>query len=208
MPSFQNHIGILGGTFDPPHLGHEAIARELLERFGFRELWVIPTGRPYLNKNSLTSARIRLEMAEAAFAEIERVKVLDIEVVRAEKESAPTYSWNTVQDLQKRYPKLVMCIGSDQWNNIMNWHRSQDLLRAVPWIVYERKGAPLVSKHTHGLKQGESVTFYPTHAPELSSREIRETIEKTGKIPPEKISRRVKQCLMKHLLYGSQRDKS
>lgn len=197
-------IGILGGTFDPPHLGHEYLARELLERFRFKELWIIPTGVPYLNKTTTTPGEIRLELAHAAFDGLDpRISVRDIEVKRAALTKTKTTTWETLQELRGLGSPLTMCIGSDQWNQIEAWDHFPALLKLCSWVVFERQGHPLTSQNQYGLKLGSELNFYKTASPELSSSQIRQDIEKTGKINEKTTSQRVKDCLMKHHLYGT-----
>lgn len=203
MPRFSDTVGILGGTFDPPHLGHEFLVRELLERFRFRELWIIPAGQPYLNKSTTTPGAIRSDMAKAAFSSIDpRVKILDLEVVRATGSGKPSTSWETLNELRQKGISLTMCVGSDQWNQIKSWARYPEVLKLSNWAVFERQGHPL-SRETHGLSLGNEIEFYETASPEVSSTQVREIIEKAGKIDMSLISQRVKDCLMKHHLYGT-----
>lgn len=196
MSRFQNSIGILGGTFDPPHVGHEFLVRELLDRYQFRELWVIPTGIPYLKKSTLTKPSIRFELAQVAFQGLDpRVKVSEIEITRSLLTNQKTTTWDTLQELKSLGSPLVVCIGSDQWEQIESWSHYPEILKVAQFVVFNRKG--------HPLSKQRPAEFYETSAPEISSTEIRESIEKTGKIDEKWISLRVKDCLMKHHLYGT-----
>lgn len=204
MPAFERSIGILGGTFDPPHIGHEYLVRELLDRFQFKELLIMPTGQSYLNKSTETPGSVRLELAHAAFSGLDpRITVSDIDVTLAQKTQSRTTAWDTHSHLKARHMPLVQCIGSDQWNQISSWHRFPEVLSLYSWVVFERKGHPLARRETYGLKLDQDLVFYSTQAPEISSRLIRQDIEKTGKIPENLTSQRVKDCLMKHHLYGT-----
>ncbi|MCM0607158.1 MAG: nicotinate (nicotinamide) nucleotide adenylyltransferase [Xanthomonadaceae bacterium] len=197
-------IAILGGTFDPPHLGHEFLAKELLERFNFKELWIIPTGQPYLNKTTSTAGSVRLELARAAFEGLDpRISVRDIEVKRAASTQMRTTTWETLQELRSAGSPLTMCVGSDQWNQIDSWDHFPAVLKLCHWVVFEREGHPFSGQNHYGLRLGTELIFYKTESPEISSSQVRQDIEKTGKINEKMTSQRVKDCLMKHHLYGT-----
>ena len=203
MAILASSIAIFGGSFDPPHLGHETLVQELKERFQFKAVWVVPTGKPWLDKKAQTDPDQRLKMAELAFGSIPDVAVKPIEIERAKKTGQASYMIDTVLELKKIHPKLTICIGSDQWLNLPKWHRYQDLLKEVTWVVFERKGYPMPNPPLFGLKKDQDVFFYETQAPELSSTQIRQSCEKTGKPTEKTLSPRVKDYLMQQGLYGT-----
>lgn len=127
-------FGILGGTFDPPHVGHLSVANAAIEQLELDEVRFIPAGEPW-QKDGLpvTEAHHRLAMTRLAAAEDGRFTVDDIETRRL----GPSYTIDTVVALGGR---CVLILGSDAAAGIPSWHRGAELLDLADVAVVERPG--------------------------------------------------------------------
>lgn len=123
----RRRIGVLGGTFDPVHIGHLALARSAQVALGLDELRLIPTGASWQKSGVRASPQQRLEMVELAARFDPRVTVDGREVRR----SGPSYTVDTLTELRQELgpdAALILILGSDQMHNLASWHRWQDLL--------------------------------------------------------------------------------
>lgn len=130
-------IGIMGGTFDPIHLGHLLAAETALEACGLDEVWFIPSAGPPMKLGDPgADGASRLEMVKMATAPHPRFKAVDLELQRG----GVSYSYDTVKDLRERYPdfSFAYIIGSDRINDLQHWHRSEELAELVTFIGVER----------------------------------------------------------------------
>ncbi|MGI9132381.1 MAG: nicotinate (nicotinamide) nucleotide adenylyltransferase [Rhodoferax sp.] len=129
-------IGIFGGAFDPPHLGHRALALAALEQLGLDRLLVIPTGQAWHKAGSLSPAAHRLEMARLAFADLERVHIDARETQRA----GPTYTIDTLHALQREQDQAqwFLLVGQDQAQALHSWRNWQEICRIAIICVAER----------------------------------------------------------------------
>lgn len=141
MPSW----GILGGAFDPPHVGHVALARSALQALGLERLLVIPTGHAWHKARSLSSAQHRLAMCQLAFADLPQTQVDARELQR----SGPSYTVDTLQELQAQYPGVQwkLIIGQDQAERLHTWHRWQDIVHIATIFVAQRAGGTGAAGH-------------------------------------------------------------
>lgn len=118
-PFIRRGIGLLGGTFDPVHNGHLALAHEALEQLHLARVDFIPAAAPW-QKSRVTSAEKRLRLLEDALAHEPMLRVNPIELLR----SGPTYTIDTLIELREEYgphPALVLILGADQWKNFHTW---------------------------------------------------------------------------------------
>ncbi|MCO4860449.1 nicotinate-nucleotide adenylyltransferase [Cupriavidus sp. WGlv3] len=127
-------LGILGGTFDPPHVGHLALARLCIDHLGLDELVWIPTGQSWQKGDDVTPAADRLAMTQLAAAALgdsgARIRVSRMEVDRA----GPSYTIDTVRQLRDEYgPEASLCwlMGADQLLRLHTWHGWQELFAHV-----------------------------------------------------------------------------
>lgn len=113
-------IGILGGSFNPIHIGHLLLARRALEDQELDEIWLVPAGQPYRKPpEELLPALERYRMAELAITGWEDFRCLDLEV----KRSGATYSYETLECLREQYPEkdFFFILGADCLFTIENW---------------------------------------------------------------------------------------
>ncbi len=132
-------LGVFGGTFDPPHIGHLSIVRELQESGALNEILWIPAGRPpHKPANPLTSPELRLEMARAAIDGYAHQRVSDIELSR----KGPSYTVDTLRALRSECPEAtpVLIMGSDQFAELAEWHEPDEIVRLAEVCVLPRGG--------------------------------------------------------------------
>ncbi len=129
-------VGLFGGAFDPPHRTHVALAKAAIAQLQLDILHVVPTGEAWHKQHVLTAAEYRLAMCHLAFDGIERAVVDERETRR----SGPTYTIDTLQELQVQYPQaqLYLVMGEDQARALASWHRAEELGRAAIICVASR----------------------------------------------------------------------
>lgn len=128
-----------GGSFNPPHHGHLICARAVAEKSGFEQVIFLPTGQPPHKPllSDLAAAEDRLGMCIAATAHSTLFQVSDIEL----KRHGPSYSIDTVRELAKGGQETInWLIGADMLLYLPFWHRAEDLLREVHFVIIARPG--------------------------------------------------------------------
>ena len=146
MNQQPKRLGIFGGSFDPPHLAHIALAQHAIDQFALDELRIIPTGDAWHKTRTLTPSPHRLAMTRLAFAPVAKAMVDTREIDRL----GATYTIDTLQELHAAHPQdaLFLFIGADQAQAFQTWHRWQDILRMATVVVAAR---PL----GHGQGEGQ-----------------------------------------------------
>lgn len=138
MQTPKEPIGLFGGAFDPPHLGHRYILDTAAKRFGISEWIIMPTGQAVHREASQTSAEHRLMMCQLAFARSKdlKVQVSDFEI----KQTQPSYTTSTLSAMQRLFPnrEWFVLIGQDQWDHFQSWKNWQGLLNLAHFIVARR----------------------------------------------------------------------
>ena len=210
---------LLGGTFDPPHVGHLAAAQGLLRNPGVRQVRILPSETPP-HKPSVATPAQRLEMTRLAFAPAFKVDPRELERAGTGR---PSYSYDTLRELQQELPgdRLAFVIGTDQLAGLPRWHRFPDVLGLCHWIVLKRRGGvalrdalpPLLASNLlrpsgqdqYAIPSGDrTLLLVETEAPELSSTQIRQAIARTGLIPEGAVTPEVSAYLKLHRIYGSE----
>jgi nicotinate-nucleotide adenylyltransferase len=131
-------LGLFGGTFDPPHNAHLALACAALDAFQLDALHWIPAGQPWQKARTITDADHREAMVRAAIDGEARFVLNRIELDRA----GPSFTLDTVRALRSRHEKaeLFLIIGADQYAGLHTWRDWQDLLGLVTLAVANRPG--------------------------------------------------------------------
>jgi nicotinate-nucleotide adenylyltransferase len=132
-------VGILGGTFDPVHNAHLAIARRALEALGLERILWMPTGAPRYRSRPQASAQHRVAMLELAIAGEPRYAI----DARELEPGASGYTYDTLVALREEFGAgvaLYMLIGSDQYAKLGTWHRGGELLSLATFAVFARPG--------------------------------------------------------------------
>ena len=135
-------VGIFGGSFNPIHNGHIALAQAVLRQCALDEVWLMVSPQNPLKRNDadLLDDHLRLEMARKALEGVEGVIACDYEF-RLPK---PSYTWNTLQHLSKDYPDCTfsLLIGGDNWAHFQRWRNWQEIQAHHAIIVYPRDEYP------------------------------------------------------------------
>jgi nicotinate-nucleotide adenylyltransferase len=133
-------LGILGGTFNPPHLGHLAIARHAREQLGLDRVWLAPAGTPsHKPIEHEPGAAQRLQMCELLIDGVEGLSVCALETER----EGPSYTVDTVRAVHASHPEteLTFIVGADVASTLPSWREPQALLELAECAVAERPGS-------------------------------------------------------------------
>ncbi len=196
MTKAQRRVGLFGGTFDPVHTAHVALARAALNAFDLDEVRWIPTGQPWQKGWTITDAVHREAMVRLAIEGEPRFKLDRIEIER----SGPSYTLDTVKALVAAEPatEWVLIIGQDQYAGLHTWRDWPVLLGLVTLAVANRPGPvrqpdPEVQRFAHKA--------VPLPMLDVSSTAIRDDVaaaqDITQLVPPA-----VARYIESHGLYG------
>jgi nicotinate-nucleotide adenylyltransferase len=164
-------VGILGGTFDPPHLGHLALARAAFDELGLDRLVVIPVGEAP-HKPVETGPETRFRLAEAAFAGVPHTELSRVELDRA----GPSYTAETAAWAERELgDDVVLLLGADEFADFPTWREPDLILDHVRLAVATRPGIPhdRLEAVRARLARPERVTFFELDPIPISSRDIR-----------------------------------
>ena len=132
-------VGILGGTFDPIHIGHLIAASSVYEDLSLDSVVFIPAGDPWQKRHrELSTGQQRLEMVRLATEDDSRFKVSDIEIAR----TGPTYAIDTVREWKIQNPadEIFWIVGSDALSGIPSWHEWETFVKEVTIVAVNRVG--------------------------------------------------------------------
>jgi nicotinate-nucleotide adenylyltransferase len=171
-------MGIFGGTFDPPHLGHLILAAEARAQLGLeRLLWVLTPDPPHKQGQSIAPLEQRLEMVKLAIADDPQFEISSVELDRP----GPHYALDTVQILAGQNPgvNLVYLMGGDSLRDLPDWHRPTDFISACHLIGVMRRPGDAVElgvleESLPGLTA--KVRFVDAPLLEIAAHEIRNRI--------------------------------
>ena len=199
-------IGILGGTFNPVHLGHLIMAQTVAKKFKLEQILFIPCAVPYHKKNiRLADARHRLKMVRLAVARTPHFAGSDIDL----KRGGPSYSIDTIQKLKKAYPprtRFYFIIGSDSLWELPLWYRIKDLTRTCQFVTIARSKYPLTGLKKLAARIGPAgaqkikKNFLKHPVVNISSTGIRARRKKKRPIS-QLVPHRVEKYIIKHRLY-------
>ena len=132
-------VGILGGTFDPIHIGHLIAASSVYEELNLDSVVFMPAGDPWQKRDrELSPGKQRLEMVKLATEDDSRFQVSDIEIAR----TGPTYAIDTVREWMKLNPadEIFWIVGSDALSGIPSWHEWEAFVSEVTIVAVNRVG--------------------------------------------------------------------
>lgn len=130
-------IGLIGGTFDPIHVGHLLLGSFAREQFGWDEIWFLPAGMPYFKEGKKVSSRLdRLAMTKRAVSELPGAEVCDIEL----KREGRTYTYETVEELTAAFPEheFSFVFGADCLDQLADWRCPERILAGCRIIAATR----------------------------------------------------------------------
>lgn len=137
------NIGVLGGTFDPVHIGHLILAEEVRARLNLAEILFVPAGQPWLRVDSpISPAEHRVEMVRLAITDKPYFKLSTMEIERA----GPTYTVDTVAELKARLEagdELFFILGWDNLAELPRWRQPSRLITMCRLVAVPRPGYPL-----------------------------------------------------------------
>ena len=137
-------LGVFGGTFDPPHVGHVTLTRELRESGVVDEiLWIPVAIPPHKPSGPRTSPDLRMEMVHAAIGGRANQSASNIELLR----EGPSYTVDTLRALRSEHPEAtpVLIMGSDQFAELAEWHKAEEVVQFADVCVLPRGGVELDS---------------------------------------------------------------
>ena len=195
-------IGIFGGTFDPPHLGHQILAAEAYAQLGLdRLLWVLTPDPPHKQGQSITPLKHRLAMVRLAIDADPQFELSSVEIDRP----GPQYVVDTVKIIAEQNPgaNLIYLMGGDSLRDLPLWHRPADFVAACHAIgVVRRPGDAIDLQALENRFPGLTVKVRFVQAPllDIAAHEIRTRVA-GGRpfryfLPP-----RVYRYIVKHKLY-------
>ena len=174
-------MGIYGGSFNPIHNGHIALARHLLQEAELDEIWfVVSPQNPFKVQQQLLADDKRLLLVRKALAPYPQLVASDFEFSLPR----PSYMWHTLQGMSAQWPdrELHLIIGADNWLCFDRWYHADDIRSTYPIIIYPRQGYDI---EPSTLPQGVRLVNTPLY--NVSSTEIRADVaagrDISGKVP-------------------------
>jgi nicotinate-nucleotide adenylyltransferase len=197
-------LGILGGTFDPVHSGHLAIAAAAREQLGLERILFVPAGQPWRKDREITPAEHRVAMVRLAIA---REPAYELSLVEIEREG-PSYMVDTLEELQRSFPaaELALILGEDALADLPNWKEARRILDLAVLAIAPRQGRRLSKDESWRALPGISgrMEWLEMEPVAVSSTSIRAHIHRgspvEGMAPPA-----VEEYFRKHRLYSRSR---
>ena len=204
----NRRIACFGGTFDPVHNGHLIVADAIARRCGFERVLLIPTSCPPHKPPPSASAADRLEMLRLAVEGKPLLEVCDLEITRP----GPSYTIDTVAQLRSRFGRNVeihWIIGADMLAELSRWHRADELLEQVRFVIVLRPGwqgrmeeafAALSDSFTHEQIDMLRASVVPAPLVDISSSRVRQLVG-DGRPVEDLIPTLVSSYINSHALY-------
>ncbi len=171
----KKRLGIFGGTFDPPHIGHLILAAEARDQLDLDcTIWVLTPDPPHKHGEKVTQLEHRLRMVELAIEDDYAFSLSHVDINRP----GPHYTVDTIKLLRGQYPnrELIYLMGGDSLRNLPEWYHARELLNTVDGIgVMRRPGDNIeMSELIRALPQlSEKINFVTAPLLEISAQQIR-----------------------------------
>jgi len=192
-------IGILGGSFDPPHLAHVALGQAAVVQLALDGLCVVPTGQAWHKARVLSEATHRLAMTQLAFADTPQAWVDPRETRRA----GPSYTVDTLRELRSEFSQaeLFLIIGADQAQTLTSWQAWQEILQSATICVADRPDLTR-ARDVFDAEKAYPERFFHLQMPSLaiSATDIRSAIS-THQNVTALVGERVARYIADHYLY-------
>lgn len=199
----KKKIGVLGGTFNPIHMGHLILAESAYEEFELDEILFVPTGITNLKDPSvILDKKTRITLTGEAIGESNHFALSTIETDRP----GTSYTYETLELLNKEYPnsEFYLIIGADSLFQIEQWKRPADIMKNAVILAAKRKGSTtqeLLDKIEEiKVKYNADIRLLPCTYIDISSTEIRDRI-KAGKSIRYLVPQVTEKYIKKHHLY-------
>lgn len=194
-------IGLFGGTFNPIHLGHVAIARQAWKEFELEKVIVMPSGNPPHKRNmEIAADEYRCEMVRLAIEDYPELEFSDYEIVK----EGYSFSSETLTEFSQRYSDIYFIIGADSLFQIEQWHCPKTVMQLATIVAANRDRhavSELTAQAAHlEEKYGARIKFLHTPDIPISSSEIRQRI-KDGQSVKGMLNPKVEDYIYKNGLY-------
>ncbi len=197
-------VGIFGGSFNPPHLGHMHLAESVCKALQLDEIWLVPAKTPpHKSAAAFASAEDRLAMCRLAAEDYPWMRVQDYEL----RQDAVSYSYYTVTHFARTYPdaEFYLIVGGDMLRTFMQWYRWQDILQytALAGMAREDGEYEALLHCAEELRQYGEIHLVNVESFAISSTKIRDMVQKRQNYScylPEKI---VQYIMSRNLYAGS-----
>ena len=165
------NIGIYGGSFNPIHRGHIALARQIRRKAHLDEVWfmVSPLNPLKADRGDLLPDELRLALVRKALEGEEGLVACDYEFHLPR----PSYTWDTLQALSRDFPQhtFTLVIGADNWLVFDRWAHTADIMAHYPIVIYPREGSPI---DVDALPESVRLVQMPLY--NVSSTDVRQRI--------------------------------
>ena len=193
-------VAYFGGSFDPVHVAHVAVARQAYEVLGLGHLYFLPVGNPSHRQSFMATPRQRLAMLYLAIDEERDFSVDDREIRR----QGPTYTIDTLREIRQGLgwqTALWFLIGGDAWCQLHTWKNWMSLFEYAFFVVAPRSGQNLEDAHPEVLKHARGrVRWLPPLGLPISSTQIRSN---PLKVPEHWLHPKVRHYLLTESIYSS-----
>lgn len=164
----KRRVGILGGTFSPPHIGHLIIADQVCHQLGLEKIYFMPSANPpHQDEKKAINVNHRLRMVELA---IEDNVFFDIEKAEIER-GGKSYTYDTITKLKEEHPdtEYYFIIGGDMVEYLPKWYRIEELAKLVEFVGVNRPGYPTISPY--------SIIWVDVPSMDISSTSLRKNLK-------------------------------
>lgn len=170
-------VGVFGGSFDPPHLGHAEVASSFWKNFpNAKELLIVPNHTSPWKQNKKTPPETIIDLVQAQFESFPNTKIWDWEI----KRETPSFTEETILELLKVRPndKLALLIGEDQYSEFHKWKNWENILEKVDSLLVFRRFSQSVPQNAHLQKFQDKIVFLQNLIVEAASTNLREELPK------------------------------
>ena len=162
----MERIGIFGGSFDPPHIGHICAAAYGIEKLGLSKMLIVPSCiSPHKQGHPPADGAHRINMLKMSFAETENIIISDIELSRG----GISYTVDTLAEIHRQYPdaELILFMGDDKYQMLHSWHRAEEIASIASIAVFSRNAGKDALNIADGVYRLENPVV------EISSSDLR-----------------------------------
>lgn len=199
MEKKLSSIGVLGGTFDPLHIGHLRPALEVQQLLGLEQIRLVPCHRTSHREQPARSSKMRCHMANLAIADISGFVVDERELRR----EGPSYTVDTLAEIGEEHPgvELFFLMGADSFDYFQKWHRWQEILSSAQLVVMARPGTTFCTEALQLLQQcADRIRLVQTTELGISSTAIRKQLAQ-GYDPRFLLPEPVRQYILEEQIY-------